>query len=135
MFNVPLEGPRERSYYHSWGVLVGDGFYRFDALNENYRVELHKHRTISFRLEENASTGFTWFARVSDSKVGVSIDHQQVVPTYGGAPMVGVPGCAEISIKGRHHGDALVELIYARPLEWQRGAVPARVIRLYVDVN
>jgi len=135
MYNIPLEDPRERAFYHSWGVLSIDGFYRFDALGENYRIDVHKGRTISFRLEENASTGFTWFARVSGSKVGVSIDHQQVVPTYNGAPMVGVPGCAEVFIKGRHHGDALVELIYARPWEWERGAVPARVIRLYVDVD
>ena len=135
MYNVPLEDPLDSSYYYSWNLLTRDGFYRFDALNENYRLVVHKHKTISFRLEENGSTGFTWFARVSDSKVGVSIDHQQVVPAYGGAPMVGVPGCAEISIKGRHHGNAMVELIYARPWEWQKGAVPARVIRLFVEVD
>ena len=84
-----------------------------------------------FDLEENTTTGYTWFARYDSTYCNVSIVHYAA----SGFGAVGTPGKANIKITAKYPGDTLVEFIYARRWEWEQGVAPNKVIQLYVHID
>ncbi|MBQ7178649.1 MAG: protease inhibitor I42 family protein, partial [Victivallales bacterium] len=93
------------------------------------RYNLRPGDKVIFYLEENTTTGYTWFARHDPYIVDVDIEHQG----RGFLGFVGGPGRAEIKIRGRREGFTVVELVYARSWEWTNGAAPAKVVQIFID--
>jgi len=79
-------------------------------------------------LEENATTGYQWYAKCTDPDVEVKIDHQ---PGKDGDGRVGVPGTAEVTIhifRG-YDGPSTVTFVYKRP--WEKEPAKKFTITLY----
>ncbi len=70
-------------------------------------------------LEENATTGFEWAAKVEGDKVTAEVEHLGPVETN--PPLCGAPGSAKVTItaKDGFSGEATVTLSYRRP--WEGG--------------
>lgn len=79
-------------------------------------------------LEENATTGYQWYARSNDPDVDVSIEHE---PGDDGDGRVGMPGTAEVTIRVRrgYDGPSAVTFEYRRP--WEKTPVKAFTVTLY----
>lgn len=111
-----------------------DSYFTFNSLPTQLQVNIEEDDDIEFELEENTTTGYTWFARYDPRYVDVDIDHKRP-KRYFWPIYTGLPGRAEIEIEGRHPGDTMVELIYARRWEWEKGIAPANVIQLFVHIR
>lgn len=90
---------------------------------------------VEFRLEENTSTGYSWFARYDPRFCKVDIEHKITKKVFWGGHVSGVPGVAEIEIEAEAPGDTMVELIYARRHEWERGEEPEKVIQIFIHID
>ena len=121
--------PHDRDFYRTWRFLRHHDFFRFDVLPSNLQIVMRNFTATDFDLEERSSTGYTWFARYDATFCDVSIVHQNASGFVGG------PGRANIRLSAKYPGDTLVELIYARRWEWDRGALPEKVIQLYVHID
>ena len=134
----PLLRPKDRDFYRNWQTISIGGYYNFGNLSTQYsqmQVELRKGESVKFSLEENITTGFRWFERVDDKDVKVEIEHEGPQDWNRQPYMTGAPGRAVVTIKGKKHGNALVELIYARPWEWEKDEEPWKVIEIFVHVS
>ena len=120
--------PHDRDFYRTWRFLQLHDFFRFDVLPSTLQIAMRNFTATDFDLEENTTTGYTWFARYDSSYCDVSIVHHGA----SGFGFVGRPGRANIKISAKYPGDTLVEFIYARRWEWERGVAPDKVIQLYV---
>ena len=122
--------PHEREFYRTWRFLRSHDFFRFDVLPSTLQIAMRNFTATDFDLEENTTTGYTWFARYDSTYCDVSIVHHGANGLLPGAP-----GKANIRISAKYPGDTLVEFIYARQWEWERGVAPAKVIQLYVHID
>ncbi|MBO4345992.1 MAG: protease inhibitor I42 family protein, partial [Victivallales bacterium] len=123
--------PFERDYYRSWRFLRSHDFFRFDVLPSTLQIAMRNFTATEFDLEENSTTGYSWFARYDSTYCNVAITHY----APAGFGIVGNPGKANIRITAKYPGDTLVEFIYARRWEWEQGAAPDKVIQLFVHVD
>ena len=124
-------------HYRGWLSIQRRHRYPLTETFSQSRVLLPVGSDIEFELEEDSANGYRWFARFDPQLVDVDIDHHRPDRRHFwsiGRP-VGVPGYAEIEIEARHYlGGTMVELVYARPDEWERGIAPRRVIEVYVEI-
>lgn len=96
------------------------------------RYNLRPGDKVIFYLEENTTTGYTWFARYDNYLLDIDIEHQGGRSFWG---FTGEPGRAEIKIRGLRPGHTVVELVYARSWEWNNGGAPAKVVQLFLDMD
>ena len=123
--------PHERDFYRTWRILRSREFFKFDVLPSTLQIAMRNFTATDFDLEENTSTGYTWFARYDSTYCDVSIVHHAA----SGFGFVGRPGRANIKLSAKYPGDTLVEFIYARRWEWEQGVAPNKVIQLYVHID
>ncbi len=121
--------PHDRAFYSTWRFLRHHDFFRFDVLPSTLQIAMRNFTATDFDLEENTTTGYTWFARFDSTYCDVSIVH------HGSVGLPGAPGKANIRISAKNPGDTLVEFIYARRWEWEQGIAPNKVIQLYVHIE
>ena len=79
-------------------------------LPEMLTAQLAVGKTLTFEIEENASTGYLWHGEVLSGKVELKLEHRHA----DAAPMVGVPGSVLVNITLRDRQPAKVRLFYSR---------------------
>ena len=128
--NHPLRDPRERDHYKDWHVLRHKQFYKLGEAPEQLQVSMRLGQEIEFKLEERVGDGYKWFARFNPVIVDVDVDHER--PHWY---QFGRKTHSEVEIEGRRPGNTMVELVYARPDEWDRGVDPQKVVQIFVHIE
>ena len=128
--NHPLRDPRERDYYKDWHVLRHKQYYKLMEAPEQLQVSMRVGQEIEFKLEERVGDGYKWFARHNQALVDVDVEHER--PRWY---QFGGKTHSEIEIEARRPGNTMVELVYARPDEWERGVDPQKVVQIFVHIE
>ena len=128
--NHPLRDPREREYYKDWHVLRHKQYYKLTEAPEQLQVSMRVGQEIEFKLEERVGDGYKWFARHNPAIVDVDVEHER--PHWY---QFGRKTHSEVEIEGRRPGNTMVELVYARPDEWDRGVDPQKVVQIFVHIE
>ena len=128
--NHPLRDPREREHYKDWHVLRHKQYYKLMEAPEQLQVSMRVGQEIEFKLEERVGDGYKWFARFNPAVVDVDVDHER--PHWY---QFGRKTHSEVEIEGRRPGNTMVELVYARPDEWDRGVDPQKVVQIFVHIE
>ena len=128
--NHPLRDPREREHYKDWHVLRHKQYYKLTEAPEQLQVSMRVGQEIEFKLEERVGDGYKWFARFNPVIVDVDVDHER--PHWY---QFGRKTHSEVEIEGRRPGNTMVELVYARPDEWDRGVDPQKVVQIFVHIE
>lgn len=128
--NHPLPPPRERDHYKDWKALRHKTFYRLAEAPERLQVSMRVGQEVKIKLEEQVGDGLRWFARYNEHILDVDVEH-------GGGHWYKFSRTAysEVEIEADHRGDTLVELVYARHDEWDRGEPPRKVVQIFVHVE
>jgi predicted secreted protein len=86
-------------------------------------------------LESNPSTGYSWFASVSNPDVLAQMGEPEYVePTESGSTMIlGAPGTETFMFQGSDAGSATITLDYKRP--WEKDVAPEKTITITVEVK
>jgi len=127
-----LERPHHRDFYRAWPFVTSKYYYMYESIPQNMQIALDEDDVFEFKLEENATTGYSWFARYDPGMCKVDIEHKAARKQGW---RTGAPGVAEIEIEAKAPGDTVVELIYARRWEWEQGQAPAKVIQVFLHIN
>lgn len=128
-----LQHVAARTAYAAWPLLIQGSLYSATSIPEVLQYNMRNGISATFSLEENTTTGYTWFARYHSNDCYVTVDHRG--PAVAGPVLTGAPGSAFISVRPLHPGDTIIELIYARRWEWEKGEEPAKVLQLFVHVD
>ena len=128
--NHPLQPPKEREHYKDWAPLRHKKFFRSGEAPTMMQVSLRVGQEVEFKLEEKIGDGLKWFARCDASMVDVDVDHER--PHWY---KFNRTAYSEVEIEARRPGNTMVELVYARPNEWDRGDDPQKVIQIFVHIE
>ena len=128
--NHPLRPPRERDHYKDWAPLHHKQFYKIVEAPEMMQVSMRVGQEVELKLEERIGDGLKWFARHDPTIVDVDVDHER--PRWY---RFGSTAHSEVEIEARRPGNTIVELVYARPNEWDIGNDPQKVIQIFVHIE
>ncbi len=128
--NHPLQPPKERDHYKDWAPLHHKKFYRSGEAPTMLQVSMRVGQEVEFKLEEKKGDGLKWFARHNPSIVDVDVEHER--PRWYKFSRTAY---SEVEIEARRPGNTMVELVYARPNEWDRGDAPQKVVQIFVHIE
>ena len=128
--NHPLQPPKERDHYKDWAPLHHKKFYRSGEAPTMLQVSMRVGQEVEFKLEEKTGDGLKWFARCDPSIVDVDVEHER--PRWYKFSRTAY---SEVEIEARRPGNTIVELVYARPNEWDRGDAPHKVVQIFVHIE
>ena len=128
--NHPLQPPKERAHYKDWKPVKHKQFYKLNAAPGMMQVSMRVGQEVEFKLEEKIGDGLRWFARYDSSMVDVDVEHEGR-HWYN----FGRTAHSEVEIEAHRPGNTMVELVYARPNEWDRGDDPLKVVQIFVHVE
>ena len=128
--NHPLQPPKERDHYKDWAPLRHKAYYRSGEAPTMLQVSMRVGQEVEFKLEEKTGDGLKWFARHNPSIVDVDVDHER--PHWY---QFSRKAYSEVEIEARRPGNTMVELVYARPDEWDRGVDPQKVVQIFVHIE
>ncbi len=128
--NHPLRPPKERDHYRDWAPLRHKMFYAIAEAPERLQISMRVGQEVELKLEERIGDGLKWFARNDPSIVDVDIDHER--PRWY---RFGSKAHSEVEIEARRPGNTMVELVYARPGEWDLGNPPQKVLQIFVHIE
>ena len=128
--NHPLRPPKERDHYKDWAPLHHKKFYRSGEAPTMLQVSMRVGQEVEFKLEEKTGDGLKWFARCDPSIVDVDVEHER--PRWYSFSRTAY---SEVEIEARRPGNTMVELVYARPNEWDLGNDPLKVIQIFVHIE
>ena len=103
----------------------GVSFYSLADVPETMEIALKRGDSITFRLEENPTTGYVWEARYDRKRCRVTLKSRAAK-----AKRTGAPGLVEVKIKLTDRHGADIEFAYRRPFE--KDKPPLKVIRCHV---
>ncbi len=107
---------------------------KLDASASGSTQHLKKGEVLSISLESNASTGYAWTAKISDTAVVVQMGEPEYTePTATGTPLVGAPGTQTFFFQAVEAGTATISLDYARSFE--TNVAPAQTVSFIVEVQ
>jgi len=126
--------PTSRDEFLNWRELRHNSHFLLSKLPEHLRIRLRPGETIKLRLEENATTGYSWitFDEPFDN-CDVYISHKSAIRGLFG--LIGAPGEAVVTLKATRPGLSVVELFNVRRWDWDRDGSAAHVIQVFVDVH
>ena len=127
---APLRPPKERDHYKDWKPLHHKQFYRSGEAPTMMQVSMRVGQEVEFKLEEKTGDGLKWFARCDPSIVDVDVEHER--PRWYKFSRTAY---SEVEIEARRPGNTIVELVYARPNEWDLGNDPQKVIQIFVHIE
>ena len=128
--NHPLQPPKERDHYKDWAPLHHKHFYGIAEAPERLQVSMRVGQEVELKLEERIGDGLKWFARHNPTIVDVDVEHER--PRWY---KFGSKAHSEVEIEARRPGNTMVELVYARPNEWDRGDAPQKVVQIFVHIE
>ncbi len=105
-----------------------------DASANGTTQQLKKGEVISITLESNPSTGYAWYATISDTTVVVQMgDPQYIEPTQSSTPIIGAAGTQTFLFQAVDAGSATITLDYKRA--WEKDVQPEQTISLTLEVQ
>ena len=123
-----------RYYYDSWILVQENSSYTRVQLPEQMRIQVACGNLLEFELEENPDTAFQWMASYDAYYSRIDIIHPPKEDKSFMQRLFSNAGKASIQIEALNPGTTMVELIYIRPWEFERGDNPAKRIQLYLDI-
>ncbi len=102
-----------------------------DADTTEAAYEMNIEDTITIRLEENATTGYTWNYTIADADVVEFVSDEFIAPSD--TEMVGVPGEHVWIFKAIGSGATTVNFELSR--EWEAGETPAETKEFQITVK
>jgi len=126
--------PMSQDEFLNWRELRHNSHFLLSKLPERLRIRLRPGEEIKLRLEENATTGYSWitFDEPFDN-CDVYISHKPAMRGLFG--LLGAPGEAVVTLKATRPGLSVVELFNVRRWDWDRDGSAANVIQVFVDVH
>jgi predicted secreted protein len=108
---------------------------QLDSHADGSTQQLNKGEIMAVALESNPSTGYGWYASISNPKVLVQIgDPQYQGPSSSsGTPLMGAAGKQTFFLQAAETGTATVTLEYKR--SWETNVAPEKTIIIKVDVK
>ncbi len=107
---------------------------KLDVSASGSTQQLKKGEVVSISLESNASTGYAWTAKISDTSVIMQMGEPEYIqPTQSGTPLVGAPGTQTFFFQAVEQGTATITLDYARSFE--ANVAPAQTVTIIVEVQ
>jgi inhibitor of cysteine peptidase len=106
-----------------------------DASADGSTQQLKLGEVMAITLESNPSTGYSWFATVSNPDVLTQMGEPEYIePTQPSSTMiVGAAGTETFMFQGTTAGSATITLDYKRG--WETGVAPEKTITLTVEVK
>jgi inhibitor of cysteine peptidase len=106
-----------------------------DASADGSTQQLKLGEVMSITLESNPSTGYSWFATVSNPDVLAQMGEPEYIePTQSSSTMiVGAAGTETFMFQGTTTGSVTITLDYKRG--WETGVAPEKTITLTVEVK
>jgi len=100
----------------------------------NKKIEAVAGKTFDIKLEQNASTGYSWTYK-ADSQLKLVKASEQATPSKSkdGDPIVGAPTNKTWTFKATKPGTYKVSFKYER--EWEKGAKPVQTIIYTVHIK
>jgi inhibitor of cysteine peptidase len=106
-----------------------------DATADGTTQQLKKGEVMAIGLESNPSTGYSWFATISNPTVLVQMGEPQYQEPAGSSttPIVGAAGTETFYFQAVETGTTALTLEYKRSFE--SNVAPEKTIRLTVEVK
>lgn len=105
-----------------------------DASADGSTQQLKKGEVMSVTLEANPSTGYSWFATISDQNVIIQMaepEYEEASPST--TPVVGAAGKMTFLFQAVDAGQASITLDYKRG--WETDVAPEQTITITVQVK
>jgi inhibitor of cysteine peptidase len=121
--------------YQMLPVISGDSAnMKLDASANATTQQLKKGEVMSITLESNPSTGYAWYATISDTTVLVQMgEPEYITPAESTTPIVGAAGQQAFLFQAVESGTTTLTLDYKRA--WETDVQPEQTISLTVEVK
>lgn len=107
---------------------------KLDASADGSTQQLKKGEVMAISLESNPSTGYSWFANISDTAVLVQMGESEYqTPLETSTPLVGAPGTQIFYFQAASSGSASLTLEYKRG--WETNVAPEKTITMTINVE
>lgn len=107
---------------------------KLDVNADGTTQQLKIGQVLSVSLESNPSTGYSWFAKSSDTAVIVQMGEPEFqAPEESSTPMVGAPGTDTIYFQAIEAGTATITFDYLRG--WETAVTPEKTVTITVEVT
>jgi inhibitor of cysteine peptidase len=106
---------------------------KLDASASGSTQQLKKSEVISITLESNPSTGYAWYASISDTNIIVQMGEPEYTEPNSSTPLVGAAGTQTFFFQGVDKGTATITLDYKRG--WETDVAPVQTITIIVEVQ
>ncbi len=107
---------------------------KLDASVEGTTQQMKKGEVMAITLESNPSTGYSWFATISDDLVVAQMGESEYnEPTQSATPVIGAPGTQTFYFEAVDSGVATITLEYKRG--WEKDVAADKTITLTVEVE
>jgi inhibitor of cysteine peptidase len=103
-----------------------------DAMADGTTQQLKVGEVMAVALESNPSTGYAWYATISDTKVLVQMGEPQYNEPSAGA-VVGAAGTQTFFFQAIEPGTSLLTLEYKRG--WETDVTPEKTVSINVEVK
>jgi inhibitor of cysteine peptidase len=104
-----------------------------DATADGSTQQLKIGEVLSVSLESNPSTGYSWFATISNPAVLVQMGEPQYQAPSSSTPIVGAAGTQIFFFQAAETGTATLTLDYLRSFE--SGVAPEKTVTITVEVK
>ena len=106
-----------------------------DANADGSTQQITMGEVMAITLESNPSTGFSWFATISDTDVLSQMGESEYIePTQSSSTMIlGASGTETFMFQGTAAGNATITLDYKRG--WETDVAPEKTITITVEVK
>lgn len=108
-----------KTLHESWNYFPNE--VNLDTYNNLDFVKIKQGNTVTVKVEENPSTGYSWTSQ-SNSDCSVSMGTSSFSAGSNDGNMVGVPGVRTFEVKGEKTGSCLVEFQQFAPGEQNKPA-------------
>ena len=107
---------------------------KLDSTADGTTQQLKKAEAMSITLESNPSTGYSWFASISDTAILAQMgEPEYTAPTESSTPVVGAPGTQTFLFQAIETGTTTITLEYKRG--WETDVAPEKTITITVEVQ
>jgi len=130
-----ITGTTDADNYQMLPVISGKvAKMKLDASANGTTQQLKKGDTMSITLESNPSTGFAWYAIISDTAVLVQMGEPEYsAPAESETPIVGASGTQTFFFQAVESGTTTITLDYKRA--WETDVQPEQTINITVEVQ
>jgi inhibitor of cysteine peptidase len=107
---------------------------KLDASASGSIQQFKKGEVISITLESNPSTGYAWYASISDTNIIVQMGEPEYTePNSSTTPLVGAAGTQTFFFQGVDTGTATITMDYKRG--WETDVAPIQTMTIIVEVQ